>query len=139
LGEVLRQLDYKADWSGRTLIEVGRFYPSSKTCSACLAVQKIGSREAETCDGCGVLHNRDHNAAVNIRRRGIEIAVGQGIPEPTQRWVKAGVDGIVLSQPVAQAAGLAVQIGISGTLPEIRSVDFPECCVWSADTRCRSA
>ena len=139
LGEVLRQLDYKADWGGRTLIEVGRFYPSSKTCSACLAVQKIGSREMWTCDGCGVLHNRDHNAAMNIRRRGIEIAVGQGMPEPTQRWVKAGGGGIVLSQPVAQAAGLAVQVGISGTLPEVRSADFPECCAWSADTRCRAA
>ena len=97
LAEILRQLSYKAAWGGRTLVEVGRFYPSSKTCSACLAIQKIGSRETWTCDGCGVLHNRDHNAAVNIRRRGLELTVGQGMPKPAL-WAKAGGGSIVLSQ-----------------------------------------
>ena len=134
LGEILRQFAYKAAWSGRALVEVGRFYPSSKTCSICLAVQKIGSRETWTCDVCGALHNRDDNASINIRRRGIEIAVAQGMREPAL-WAKAGGDGIVLSQPVAEAAGLAVQTGIAGTLPAVRSADFPECGFWFAGTQ----
>ena len=34
-GEILRQLEYKASWYGRTLVKIDRWYPSSKTCSAC--------------------------------------------------------------------------------------------------------
>ena len=126
LGEILRQLAYKAKWGGRALVEVGRFFPSSKMCSECEFVNDIGSRETWTCDDCGTVHHRDDNAAVNIRRRGLETTVAQGMREPAL-WAKAGDGGVVLPQPVAQAAGLAVQVGGAASAAP-RPADFPECC-----------
>ena len=72
LGETRRQLGYKTGWYGSRLVIAGRFYPSSKTCSACGHVQDIGWAEHWTCDpadgGCGTRHQRDDNAAVNLAR-----------------------------------------------------------------------
>jgi putative transposase len=62
-------LRYKCDWSGKNLLDIGRFEPSSKMCSACGAVNrelKLSDR-AWTC-ACGACHDRDMNAAENIRR-----------------------------------------------------------------------
>ncbi len=61
-------LGYKAERYGRELAVVDRWYPSSKTCSACghlLASLSLGTR-SWVCPGCGVLHQRDINAAKNI-------------------------------------------------------------------------
>ncbi|MFG3700903.1 RNA-guided endonuclease InsQ/TnpB family protein [Micromonospora sp. NPDC047620] len=61
-------LAYKAHRHGRTLAVVDRWYPSSKTCSACghlLATLSLGTRHW-TCPGCGTRHDRDVNAAQNI-------------------------------------------------------------------------
>ena len=54
-GEILRQLEYKANWYGRTLITIDRWYPSSKTCSACgFARETLDLEErAWTCPQCG--------------------------------------------------------------------------------------
>jgi putative transposase len=74
-GELRRQIDYKAAWHGRKVIEVGRFYPSSKTCSACghkLAALPLSVRRW-TCPTCNAIHDRDHNAAQNIRAEGLRI------------------------------------------------------------------
>jgi putative transposase len=80
--ELRRQLEYKADWYGRTVIAVDRFYPSSKTCSACGAIaakMPLGVREWE-CRACGASHDRDVNAAVNIRAAGLAVqACGDGV------------------------------------------------------------
>lgn len=74
VGMFLNMLRYKAAWAGRTLIEVGRWEPTSKTCSACgelnAAVALGVSRWL--CGGCGVIHDRDHNAARNIFAYGEE-------------------------------------------------------------------
>ncbi len=67
-GEFRRQLEYKAERAGRTLVVIDRFYPSSKTCSACghlLAKLSLGTRHW-TCPTCGTRHDRDVNAAKNI-------------------------------------------------------------------------
>ena len=67
--EFRRQLEYKADWYGRTVIAVDRWYPSSKTCSACghlAATMPLNVREW-TCTSCGVRHDRDVNAACATR------------------------------------------------------------------------
>jgi putative transposase len=69
LGELRRQLDYKTGDHGTKLVAVGRFYPSSKTCSACgLAKAKLALWERTyVCDdGCGMSLDRDVNAARNI-------------------------------------------------------------------------
>ena len=61
-------LRYKAEWYGRTLIQVDRFYPSSKLCHECgwkYKELKLSEREW-TCRNCGTRHDRDVNAALNI-------------------------------------------------------------------------
>ncbi|MDQ2906578.1 MAG: transposase [Chloroflexota bacterium] len=70
-GEFLRQLEYKAAWYGRTLVKIDRWYPSSKTCSACgyiLETLTLDVREW-VCPVCGACHDRDANAA-QVRRFG---------------------------------------------------------------------
>ena len=62
------KLSYKAEWYGRTLIQVDRFYPSSKLCHACghkYTGLKLSERKW-ACEQCGTIHDRDVNAALNI-------------------------------------------------------------------------
>jgi putative transposase len=72
-GELLRQLDYKAAWYGRTLIRIDRWYPSSKTCSECgLVLEHLDLDEREwTCPQCGTHHDRDSNAAKSVLAEGL--------------------------------------------------------------------
>ncbi|MCN9245028.1 transposase [Streptomyces sp. RY43-2] len=65
----ISMLDYKAQRYGRTLVKIGRFEPTSQTCHACGAVdgpKPLNVREW-TCSACGTVHDRDHNAALNIK------------------------------------------------------------------------
>jgi hypothetical protein len=65
-------LSYKANWAGKTLHQINKFFPSSKTCSACGEKNNelhLGIREW-TCRHCGTHHDRDLNAAINILHRG---------------------------------------------------------------------
>lgn len=66
--EFRRQLEYKCRWRGKTLKVIGRFEPSSKTCSACGFVNhNLTLKDREwVCSECHTLHDRDINAAVNI-------------------------------------------------------------------------
>jgi putative transposase len=68
LGTLRRQLAYKAIWAGTTLIEAGRFFPSSKICSGCGHVKaKLPLSEREyRCEHCGMALDRDLNAARNL-------------------------------------------------------------------------
>jgi putative transposase len=80
--EFRRQLEYKADWYGRTVVPVDRWFPSSKTCSACghLAAKMPLSVREWTCAACGTLHDRDVNAAKTIRAAGLAVlACGDGV------------------------------------------------------------
>jgi putative transposase len=74
-GELLRQLRYKCEWYGRTLVIVDRFFPSTRRCSAChVKGPKLDVSVREwTCDGCGAAHDRDVNAAVNLRDEGLRL------------------------------------------------------------------
>jgi IS605 OrfB family transposase len=67
-GELRRQLAYKTDWNGGRLIVADRWFPSSKTCSACGAVKtKLTLPERTyTCTTCGLILDRDLNAARNL-------------------------------------------------------------------------
>jgi putative transposase len=70
LSEFLRQLGYKAAWSGVQVIEAPRFYPSSKTCSGCGHVKSdltLSDRVYE-CASCGLSIDRDLNAAINLKK-----------------------------------------------------------------------
>lgn len=67
-GMFVNMLTYKSDWYGKNLIKIGRFEPSSKTCSSCGYVNhnlKLEDREWK-CDECKTQHDRDINAAKNI-------------------------------------------------------------------------
>ncbi len=88
LGEIRRQLAYKAAWRGRVVSIVGRFYPSSKTCGACGQVHAglMLSDRRWVCPACGANHHRDLNAAKNIEREGLRLlAAVSGRPERTRR------------------------------------------------------
>jgi putative transposase len=69
----LLMLRYKADWYGKNVLQIGRFEPSSKTCSVCGYINKsLTLKDREwTCPHCGTVHDRDVNAAVNIRDFGL--------------------------------------------------------------------
>jgi len=72
LGEFNRQLEYKANWYGRTIHRFSRWFPSSKTCSNCGWInQGLRLKDREwTCQSCGIHHDRDMNAAINIKYQG---------------------------------------------------------------------
>ena len=75
LGEFRQMLEYKANWYGRKLVFVDRFYPSSKTCNHCGYVNKklkLSDRQW-ICPDCGEIIERDYNAALNIRDEGIRL------------------------------------------------------------------
>jgi putative transposase len=70
LGRLLRQIDYKAGWYGAQVVKAGRWHPSSKICSGCGAVKaKLALAERTyVCTDCGLVIDRDHNAAINLAR-----------------------------------------------------------------------
>ena len=78
-------LKYKAEWYGREVIEVSRWFPSSKLCGACgYRNKELTLKDREwVCPECGVVHDRDLNAAMNIRNEGIRIKIGLSSPELT--------------------------------------------------------
>jgi putative transposase len=81
--EFVAQLEYKADWYGRTLVKIDTWYPSSKRCFDCghlLDSLPLAVRQW-TCPQCGVHHDRDSNAAKNIRSVGLTVlnACGEAV------------------------------------------------------------
>ena len=82
LCELKNILQYKASWNDKQVIFIDRFYPSSKLCSACgykNTELQLSDREW-VCPECGVVHDRDINAAVNIMNEGKRI-IGLSSPE----------------------------------------------------------
>jgi putative transposase len=78
--EFRAMLEYKAERCGRQVAPVDRFYPSSKTCSACghlLASLSLGTRHW-ACPECGTRHDRDINAAQNILAAGLAVTACGG-------------------------------------------------------------
>ena len=93
-GAFTGMLKYKAEQAGKGYIEVNRFFPSSKACSCCLHVQSSMPLNIRSwrCDKCGSLHDRDINAAQNIRNE-------------AQRMIAAGIAGTASRSTVSQVKG----------------------------------
>jgi len=100
-------LKYKAAKAGKGYIEVNRFFPSSKTCSSCSHIQKLMALSIRnwTCNKCGETHDRDINAAKNIRNE-------------AQRMIAAGIAGTANRGNVSRGKGrkssvlaVAVEVG----------------------------
>jgi len=85
-GEIRRQLGYKAEWYGGELVEIDRFFPSSKLCRFCGCINNeltLADR-TWTCD-CGAVLDRDLNAALNIERQALKMVAGVGSQRPKTR------------------------------------------------------
>ena len=74
--EFIRQLRYKADWYGKKIITISRWFPSSQLCSTCgvSSGKKPLSVREWTCESCGTHHDRDINASLNILKEGLSLA-----------------------------------------------------------------
>ena len=70
--EFVRQLEYKCEWYGKTLVKVDRWFPSTKRCSDCghIGESKPLHVREWTCTECDCVHDRDVNAAKNLSRAG---------------------------------------------------------------------
>ena len=104
IGEFYRQLEYKCAWTGKNYIEIDRFAPSSKRCSHCGYIYrglKLSEREW-TCPECGTHHDRDLNAAYNIKHFGL--SEQQTLPS-VRREVKPVEQPLTDDRSPASAAG----------------------------------
>jgi putative transposase len=125
--ELRRQLGYKTTWYGSALLVADRWYPSSKTCSAC-GWRKPNLPLAErtwTCDGCGAEHDRDLNAATNLARlnehtlsvesrpAGSGPVAGRGADRRTRAAAAATAGGCETSTPHSRRTAA----GKTGTAP----------------------
>jgi putative transposase len=83
-GEFVRQLQYKSEWYGRTLVRIDRWFPSSRQCSACGAVADSLPLAVRiwNCSACGAGHDRDVNAARNILAEGLSATARGGSVRP---------------------------------------------------------
>lgn len=81
-GQFRFQLSYKARWKGKHLVVIGRFFPSSRLCGACGAINgELTLADREWTCGCGAVHDRDLNAARNIRHEGLRLLLAGGTSE----------------------------------------------------------
>lgn len=82
LGTLTKMIEYKAQWYNRTVVKVGRFFPSSQLCNVCghrYHTLKLSEREW-ICPDCGSLIDRDLNASKNILDEGLRIIDNEGTP-----------------------------------------------------------
>ncbi len=91
-GEFVRQLEYKSQWYGRTLVKIDRWYPSSKTCHQCKYVLEELDLDVRTwqCPACKTVHDRDTNAAKNILAEGLSVSACGGSVRPGRRESSSG-------------------------------------------------
>lgn len=95
-GELVRQLDYKCRWYGRTLVKIDRWFPSSKRCGNCghiIGCLPLNVRSWD-CPNCVTHHDRDINAARNIHAAGLavlsESGAAGGFPAVGNRRTRKG-------------------------------------------------
>jgi putative transposase len=98
--EFRRQLEYKATIHGARIVVADRWFPSSRTCSDCGHIHSgmtLSDREW-SCDGCGTIHDRDHNAAINLRNIAASSAVAACGADRSGASLAAGVKRAAVKQ-----------------------------------------
>ena len=90
--ELVRQLEYKANWYGRTLVKIDKFYPSSKRCHACGHVLDSLSLDERfwLCPQCKIFHDRDINAAKNVLTAGLAVSACGEAVRPGRAKARSG-------------------------------------------------
>jgi putative transposase len=75
LYKLLKMIKYKAEWYGKTFIQINRFYPSTKRCNVCGYINQNITLDIRQwiCPVCGTKHHRDINAAKNILKESKKI------------------------------------------------------------------
>lgn len=117
------KLEHKASQNGKEVVTIGRFYASSQTCSVCGAKNKrtknLSVREW-TCPECGTHHDRDVNAAKNIRNEAIRIKNDKG--EPTPKNLSRCNREVKSAETIRNEK--TVKVGVSSTVvePEIQVI-----------------
>lgn len=80
-GQFIGMLEYKADWYGKRLVKIDQWYASTQICSNCEhsdGKKNLSIRKWE-CPNCGAEHDRDLNAAINIKKEGLRLLANQKI------------------------------------------------------------
>jgi putative transposase len=107
LAEIRRMLSYKTRWYGGHLVEADRYFPSSKTCTACGRRKPnltLADRVFE-CDECGTRIDRDLGAAINLARLGVPTPVGEQSPAGSGPVAGRGATRETEPAPAGDAAG----------------------------------
>jgi transposase len=99
MGELRRQLAYKSEWYGSTLIVADRFHPSTQLCSSCgvlneqvKGIEGLKERRFD-CSTCGLSLHRDENAALNLRAYGLHQLGIVPLPEGLREVTPDGEEG----------------------------------------------
>lgn len=107
-GMFVTMLEYKSEWCGKNILKIGTFEPSSKTCSDCGYINKeLTLKDREwVCKNCGVLHDRDINAAINIKSFGLKNNLSVERRRKNQEKLPTLVGALTLeAQPISYAVG----------------------------------
>jgi putative transposase len=112
-GQARRMLSHKTKWNGGTLLVADRWYPSSKICSACGWRKPSLTLKERTfaCEACGLVMNRDHNAARNLLALRVEVGTDPGTASGAGTGLGYGVN----------ACGDHVRPGLAGQWPQPRA------------------
>lgn len=108
--EFNRQLEYKANYQGKEIYRVDKFYPSSKTCCICGSIKqnlKLSDRVYK-CDSCGNIIDRDINASINLEKF-VNKSVGLVQSEFTPMDLTALLDDLVINQIATSKAEVGIQ------------------------------
>ena len=122
-GEFRRQLEYKTARTGAALRVIDRWYPSSKTCSKCGRVKaKLSlSERVYKCDGCGLVMDRDLNAAVNIKVAGSAPETQNAHGETRSRSNQHGCATQVPVKCEPSSGANRVRLGADGRKPVLQT------------------
>ena len=114
MGEIARQIAYKAQWRHTSLTKAARTFPSSKTCNACqYRNAKLKRERYWTCPRCGASHERNQNAAMNLKNlltppgRGEELRDGKALADASSVG-ETGPDDRRTATPLHEEAMLTV-------------------------------